>query len=142
MQFIALYCMQYAVYCKKNCTTQYKKHDVLHTAPPLKILVRLRNLVIFGVFGLKFSAKKSIFQNCPIKRARRASRKGNFEKSIFLAGNFTPKTSKMTKIGSRNKMFERTVDLLLRVNPGVRRLEVLKYVRLNSCELLSSSSLD
>ena len=37
MQFIALYCMQYAVYCKKNCTTQYNKHDVLHTAPPLEI---------------------------------------------------------------------------------------------------------
>ena len=32
---------------------------------------------------MKFSAKKSIFLNCPIKRARRASRKGNFEKSIF-----------------------------------------------------------
>ena len=40
-----------------------------------KIMVRLRNLVIFEVFGVKFSAKKSIFQNCPIKRAWRASRK-------------------------------------------------------------------
>ena len=29
-----------------------------------KILVRLRNLVVFEVFGVKFSAKKSIFQNC------------------------------------------------------------------------------
>ena len=29
-----------------------------------KILVRLRNLVIFEVFGVKFSAKKSIFKNC------------------------------------------------------------------------------
>ena len=36
MQFIALYCMQYAVYC----TTQYKKHDVLHTAPPLQMITR------------------------------------------------------------------------------------------------------
>ena len=38
-----------------------------------KFLVRFRNLVLFEVFGVKFSAKKSIFQNCPIKRARRAS---------------------------------------------------------------------
>ena len=34
-----------------------------------KFLVRLRNLVISEVFGVKFSVKKSIFQNCPIKRA-------------------------------------------------------------------------
>ena len=33
----------------------------------------LRNLVLFEVFGVKFSAKTSIFQNCAIKRARRAS---------------------------------------------------------------------
>ena len=44
------------------------------------ILVRLRCLVIFGV---KFSAKNSIFQNCPTKRARMSSWKGNVEKSIF-----------------------------------------------------------
>ena len=36
------------------------------------------------VFGVKISAKKSVFQNCQIKRARRASRIGNCEKSIFL----------------------------------------------------------
>ena len=40
-----------------------------------EILIRLRNLDIFEVFGVKFSAKKSIFQNCSIKRARSASRK-------------------------------------------------------------------
>ena len=34
-----------------------------------KVLVRLRNSVIFEVFGVKFSAKKSIFQNCQMKRA-------------------------------------------------------------------------
>ena len=33
----------------------------------LKIFARLRNLVIFEVFGVKFSAKKSIFQNCAKK---------------------------------------------------------------------------
>ena len=30
----------------------------------LKMLVRVRNSVIFEVFGVKFSAKKSVFQNC------------------------------------------------------------------------------
>ena len=32
----------------------------------LKIVVRRRNLVVFEVFGVKFSAEKSIFQNRPI----------------------------------------------------------------------------
>ena len=35
-----------------------------------KNLVRLRNLVIFEVYGEKFLAKKSIFQDCLIKRGR------------------------------------------------------------------------
>ena len=63
---------------------------------------RLWNLVIFEVFGVNFSANWSIFQNCRIKRARMASRKVNFEKSIFkknhfLAENFTRKIPKITK---------------------------------------------
>ena len=62
------------------------------------------------VFGVKFSAKKLISQNCPIKRARRASPKGNLEKIDFLAENFTQKTSKMTKFRRRAENFERAVD--------------------------------
>ena len=48
-------------------------------------LVRLRNLVVFEVFGVKFSAKKSIFQICPIKRAPigRAG-KDNFLNALYL----------------------------------------------------------
>jgi len=40
-------------------------------------LVWLRNLVIFEFFGVKFSAKKAIFQNCL------AVLLGDFEKSSF-----------------------------------------------------------
>ena len=34
-------------------------------------------------FWVKFSAKKSIFQNCPMKRVRRVIRKGNFENKTY-----------------------------------------------------------
>ena len=43
-----------------------------------KILVRLRNLVIFGDFRNDFRPTNLNFHNCPINRARRASRQGNF----------------------------------------------------------------
>ena len=42
------------------------------------IFVRGRNLVIFEFFWSEIFGQKSIFQNCSIKRARRASRKGDF----------------------------------------------------------------
>ena len=43
---------------------------LLNSTVRSKILIRLRNLVIFEVFGVNFSAQKSIFQDCPMKRAR------------------------------------------------------------------------
>ena len=46
----------------------------------LEILVRRWNLVIFEVFEMKLLANKSIFQHCPVKPARKASRKDTFEK--------------------------------------------------------------
>ena len=51
----------------------------------------------FEVFGVKFSAKKSIFQNCPIKRAKRASRQGNSEK--FHSKNL--KNDQIEVVGSK-----------------------------------------
>ena len=43
-----------------------------------KILVRLRNLVIFEVFGVKFSARKIDFSNLPNK----TSPKGGAERQF------------------------------------------------------------
>ena len=51
-----------------------------------------KNLVIFEVFWVKFSAEKSIFQNC-----LSGSFYGAISKNRFSAENFTQKTSKMTK---------------------------------------------
>ena len=59
-----------------------------------KICVRRRNLVILGHFQNNFRPKNRNFQNCPIKRARRASRQGNFENFDF----FILKTSKNDQI--------------------------------------------
>ena len=60
----------------------------------LKILVRRRNLVIFEGFGVKFSAKKSIFRNCLENLF--------FGRKISLQKNFTQKTSKMTNFRPQN----------------------------------------
>ena len=59
-----------------------------------KICVRRRNLVIFGRFQNNFRPKNRNFQNCPIKRARRASRQGNFENFDFLAENYSENVQK------------------------------------------------
>ena len=59
----------------ENLARAYRNYQKISTVR-LKVLVRLRNFVVFEVFGVKFSAQKSVFQNCQIKRARRASRKG------------------------------------------------------------------
>ena len=48
-----------AVRCSHNFTA-YSQGGTVRS----KILVRLRNLVIFEIFGVKFSAKKSMFQIC------------------------------------------------------------------------------
>ena len=60
-----------------------------------KICGRLRNFVIFGHFQNNFRPKNRNFQNCPIKRARRASRKGNFENFDFLAENYSENIQKL-----------------------------------------------
>ena len=49
---------------------------------------------------MKFSAIKSIFQNCPIKRAQRASRQGNFVKSIFWPKISLKKPQKWPNFGA------------------------------------------
>ena len=59
----------------------------------------------FEVFGVKFSAQKLIFQNCPVGSPFELVLLGNFE-NRFLAKNFTQKTSKFR---SRTKICERTV---------------------------------
>ena len=58
-----------------------------------------RKFVIFEVFGVTFCGQK-------IKFSRQ------FQKIDFLAENFTPKPSKMTKLRRRTKIFKRTVTFL------------------------------
>ena len=81
----------------------------LYTA--FKILIGRRNFVIFEVFGVKLSAKKSILQNCPIKRARRTSRKCKCKKRSFDQ-KIRFKNLKITKFQRPTKNFERTVTSL------------------------------
>ena len=62
-----------------------------------KILVRLRNLVIFEFFWVKFSAKKSIFQNCP--RNEPEARAGKvIMKNLFFGPKFYSKNLKNDRI--------------------------------------------
>ena len=70
------YCICLPGFTGKSCEVEMDPCEGLYSA--LTKSARLRNLFIFEVFGVKFSAKTSIFQNHPIKRARQASRKGNF----------------------------------------------------------------
>ena len=44
--------------------------------------------MIFEVFGLKFSAKKSIYQICPIKRGAGGEPKKAILKNLFFGANF------------------------------------------------------
>ena len=60
------------------------------------MLIRVRNLVIFEVFGVKFSAKKSIFQTC-LSGSPCGSFYGAILKNWFSAEHFTPKTSKIVE---------------------------------------------
>ena len=68
------------------------------------------NLVIFEVFGVKFPAKKSIFQNCLSGSPFQLVLWGNSENPIF-GRKFHSKNLKTTKFRSRTKTSKRTLKL-------------------------------
>ena len=57
----------------ENLARAYRNYQKISTVR-LKVLVQLRNFIIFEVFGVKLSAKKSIFQNRPTKPKNLARR--------------------------------------------------------------------
>ena len=63
----------------------------------------------FEVFGVKFSAKKSIFQNCPLNEPEGWAGKAILKKSIFWPKISLKNLKKWPNWGSRTRIFERTV---------------------------------
>ena len=86
--------------------TGYRPSDDPCVYSAFEKLERVRNLVVFEVFGVTVWAKNRFFKIFPIKPAMTG-----ILKNRFLPENFTPKTSKTTKFRSRTTISELTVSL-------------------------------